>query len=80
MILFHSFRHHARQVDKPSDHVLQAGSEIFVLEIVHIVESIVGAADIDLLGQNQRPAADFENLPQRQERVLAAVGASGRRA
>ena len=63
-----SFRHHARQVDKPSNHFLQGGREIFVLESVHIVESVVCAADIDLFGQNQRTAADFQNLPQRQQR------------
>ena len=70
----------ARQLDKPSHHFLQGGREVFVPEIIQVVECLVGTADIDLLRYHQRAAAEFQNLPERHEGAQAAGGCRNRAA
>ena len=62
----------ARHVDQPARQGLERRGEIFILEIIHVVERLLGASDIDLLGDHQRAAAELQNLPQRHQRAQPA--------
>ena len=48
---------------------LSVAARFLVLEIIHVVERLLGASDIDLLGDHQRAAAQLQNLPQRHQRA-----------
>ena len=50
-----------------------------VLELVHLVEGLLGVRHRDLLGDHQRAAADRQHLPQRQQRLHARPSGRARR-
>ena len=52
-------------------HALELAGGAAVLQLVPLVERLLGVRDGDLLRHHQRAAADLEHLPQRQQRTAA---------
>src|ERR1700728_4997251 len=67
----------ARQVGEPAYQSSQRRRKALLPEIVHVVECLVGVADIDLVGNHQRAATEFEDLPQRHQRTETAGRGGG---